>query len=783
MDATRGKAPSSARLRPLYAAEGWLGTPLRILLTLAAWALVRSAHQGLLPPGAVKGMLIYLGCVLLFAAGATAGHIVPEARSGPHEAPPGASPARGWLSAAARRMPAAVRRLGSVGLGPALVVAASLADLAFITFVVLFSGGPLSDAYLLYPLLLLSLVPLYPAAPAVAAVAALGGPAYAAALYFLAGGSFFLGDPIFISRYLVLLVASLASVGVGWWLIHRERRLGELEVALRAGGGEMSSQALQQTVSDLGRRVQQLRTLQEGVKAVNAALALEELLDLIVANASQVVHDARCSLALFDEDEGAVVTRAVSGAPAAPPTAHRATAEARAARWVVQNGRALRTDRVSRAPWSRAGDERVVSLISVPLLADGRTIGALTATSPEEGAFSDEDLEVLDAFADQAVIAVKTARFYQSVRERRSELEAMLRGIGDAVLATDARLRLTALNPVAAQIFSVRRDVVAGQHLSEIIENRDLEALFAETLAGDAPSLIRELTLPWGAERTARFYQALASPVLGEGNEVVGVVVVLRDITRQKELERAKSDFLSVVSHELKTPLHSIRGFVDIILMGKTGPVSEMQRDFLETVRQQAFLLQSMINDLLEYSRLEAGQIKLRVEPVLLGQIVRGVVDRLRPLAAEASLQLNNLVPPDFPPFEADPVRLEQIVTNLCFNALKFTREGSVTIQAADLGAEVQVSVVDTGIGIPPDQLERVFDRFYQVDGSATRAYRGTGLGLTICRHIVEYHGGRIWAESVEGQGSAFHFVLPKEQPAPDTLTMDFSAPPRRRPE
>jgi len=412
---------------------------------------------------------------------------------------------------------------------------------------------------------------------------------------------------------------------------------------------------------------------------------------------------------------------------------------------------------------------------SVPLIADGRTIGALTATSPEPRAFTDEDLETLDAFADQAVIAVKTARFYESVRERRSELEAMLRGIGDAVLATDSRLRLTALNPVAAEIFDMRRDVVAGQHLSEIVDNHDLQTLIAEILTGDEPSIIHEIALTAKGERTPRFYQALASPVLGEGNEVRGAVVVLRDITRQKELERAKSDFLSVISHELKTPLHSIRGFVDIILMGKTGPVSEMQRDFLQTVRQQAMILQNMINDLLEYSRLEGGQTRLRIERVLLGQIVRGVVERLQPLAEEAKLEIHNLVPQDFPPLEADLSRLEQVITNLCFNAIKFTPQGSVTIRAVDLGTQVEVSVSDTGIGIPPDQLERIFDRFYQVDGSATRSYRGAGLGLSICKHIIEYHGGRIWAESTNGKGSTFHLILPKRQPHPDSLTVDFS--------
>lgn len=758
MDAVKGTAAAHARLGPTLVAEGWLGTPLRLALGLAGGVLVRGAHLGVLPAGAARGIMFYLAFALLFAA------VLAAIRAVSHD-----------LSLPARLQPllTLLRRFSGLLVGRAFVLGASLVDLAFVSLLVFHSGGPLSDAYLLYPLLLLALVPLYSAVPALSIVAGLCGPAYVIVLYLMAGGAFFLGDPLFIRRYLLLFLLSLGSVVMGWLVAH-----GGLTAL--GPGSEMSSRALKRTVNDLGRRVQQLRTLQEGVKAINAALALEELLHLIVDNASQVVRDARCSLSLYDEDEGAVVIRAVSGSAEGAADLSRTSPEARAARWVVQNGRSLRLARVSGSPWARGKARSVTSLISVPLIADGRTIGALTASSPSANAFTDEDLESLDAFADQAVIAVNTARFYESVRERRSELEAMLRGIGDAVLATDARLRLTALNPVAAQIFGIRRDVVAGQHLSEIVRNHDLEALFAEILSGDAPSIIREIALPSRTERGARFYQALASPVLGEGSEVRGVVVVLRDITGQKELERAKSDFLSVVSHELKTPLHSIKGFVDIILMGKTGPVSERQQDFLETVREQAMLLQSMINDLLEYSRLEAGETRLRVEPVLLGQIVRGVVERLRPLAEENGLEVTNLVPPDFAPFEADPSRLEQVITNLCFNALKFTSQGGVTISVTDLGAEVQVSVADTGIGIPSEQLESIFGRFYQVDGSATRCYRGAGLGLTICKHIVEYHGGRIWAESAEGQGSTFHFILPKRHPNPEALTVSFSAPARR---
>jgi signal transduction histidine kinase len=272
----------------------------------------------------------------------------------------------------------------------------------------------------------------------------------------------------------------------------------------------------------------------------------------------------------------------------------------------------------------------------------------------------------------------------------------------------------------------------------------------------------------------------LAAPIYRateSGEQVGGVVVVLRDITVQKELERMKSNFLSVVSHELKTPLHSIKGFVDIILMGKTGPVTDLQRDFLGTVQEQTGHLQRLIEDLLEFSRLESGQVRLR--PLLLppAELVWTVVDKLGPLAQKKGLTLACELPASWPEIEADPMRLEQVLTNLVENAIKFTPEGGrVQVCGWDWSEAVEVAVIDNGIGVPVEERERIFERFYQVDSSARRRYKGTGLGLTICKHIVTQHGGRIWVEDAEGGGSAFHVVVPRvfPQEASREAALDF---------
>jgi signal transduction histidine kinase len=244
-----------------------------------------------------------------------------------------------------------------------------------------------------------------------------------------------------------------------------------------------------------------------------------------------------------------------------------------------------------------------------------------------------------------------------------------------------------------------------------------------------------------------------------------------------------KSNFLSVVSHELRTPLHSIKGFVEIILMGKTGPVTELQEDFLKTVRTQTTVLQRMIDDLLEFSRMEAGWVKLHLSEVSLLAVAQAVTTKLAPLAEEACLQLFVGLPDDLPEIVGDRVRLEQVLTNLVENAIKFTPAGGqIHIRAEYCGGDpfnercVRLTVADTGIGIPPAEQEKIFDRFYQVDSSERRAYRGTGLGLSICKHIVERHNGRIWVESdgVPGHGSRFHVELPVELRLLEAPTIDF---------
>jgi signal transduction histidine kinase len=676
-------------------------------------------------------------------------------------------------------------------------------DYLYVSALVALTGGFRSELFLLYGLLALKGGIYFPHIKGLIGISFVSGPLWVAASWYEAGSLFFLVDRIFLLRYVQLFLFVLGCLALGWLIEQRQRSIVHLDTNLSIQSQALEDQSLivQRTANELANRLLELRSLQESVKAINSALALDELLQLIVESATQVLRGARCAVALVDDERNCAIISAASGIPRERLPEMTFRVGEGVTGWVVENRQPVLLDHADRDPRFRPiADWPVTSLISVPLVgvgsnAENQTIGALLATSPEPYAFSEADVNLLDAFGDQAAIAVKnarlygqlvqeekeTARLYQSVLEKSNELEAILRGIGDAVLVVDPSLRLMMMNPVAARILGVTEAPEPGVRLPDIVSDKALLDLVTGTLVEGGTPLIRELTLEREGEGASAIYQALASSIKGAGEGMRGVAVVMRDITSQKEIDQIKSDFLSVVSHELRTPLHSIKGFVDIILMGRTGEINELQRDFLTTVKESTTNLQRLIDDLLEFSRMEAGQIKLRPEEIAVHDVADRVIEQLEPLAEEGQLTLENWIPDSLPNIEADPMRIEQVLTNLVSNACKFTPAGgSVTIDGQDLGSQVRIEVSDTGIGIPEEEQERIFQRFYQVEGGVTRSYTGTGLGLTISKFIIEHHYGRIGVESEEGKGSTFFFVLPVKLPHDEDLVIDFTRPTRR---
>jgi two-component system phosphate regulon sensor histidine kinase PhoR len=270
-----------------------------------------------------------------------------------------------------------------------------------------------------------------------------------------------------------------------------------------------------------------------------------------------------------------------------------------------------------------------------------------------------------------------------------------------------------------------------------------------------------EQSEPVEAGRWGSFLQAIATPLQDAGPQAC--LVVLQDLTRVRRLETVRRDFISNISHELRTPLASLKALVDTLRDGALEDPPAAQR-FLDRMETEVDALTQMVRELLELARIESGQVPFQLEQVTVAEIVSPSVERLRPQAERAKLQLTVELPPDLPPILADTERMQQVITNLVHNSIKFTPPGgAVTISATASGDEIVISVHDTGVGIPADDLPRIFERFYKADRA--RSGGGTGLGLAIAKHIVQAHKGRLWVESREGKESTFYVALPVLRP------------------
>jgi two-component system phosphate regulon sensor histidine kinase PhoR len=324
--------------------------------------------------------------------------------------------------------------------------------------------------------------------------------------------------------------------------------------------------------------------------------------------------------------------------------------------------------------------------------------------------------------------------------------------MADGAIITDGSGLVRLINPAAARLLGVTEPEALGRSFAQVVRHHRLIDLWQRSREGGQ---VLEETVEM--HRQDVFLRAIVTPLDEEGAE--GTLTILQDLTRVRRLETVRRDFISNISHELRTPLASLKALVETLRDGAMDDPKAAGR-FLNRVETEVDALTQMVQELLELSRVESGQVPLNLVRTDVSELFTRTAERLRPQAERAGLTLSVSLPPDVPRVLADAERMQQVVVNLLHNAIKFTPPGGqVAISAESAGTEVIVSVRDTGVGIAAENLERIFERFYKADRA--RSGGGTGLGLAIAKHIVQAHGGRIWAESVEGKGSVFRFALP----------------------
>ncbi|MCB7129915.1 MAG: ATP-binding protein [Candidatus Brocadiales bacterium] len=346
--------------------------------------------------------------------------------------------------------------------------------------------------------------------------------------------------------------------------------------------------------------------------------------------------------------------------------------------------------------------------------------------------------------------------FPELVRER-DRLTATLSSMTEGVLAVDRKGKAFLINRAACKMFGLNRKKTMGRYIREVFDNEKLNTLIKETLISGNVHKFESTDLIPGK----RIFRLHVIPIR-ESNTELGVAIIAHDITELKKLEKMRVDFVANVSHELKTPLASIKGFVETL---KDGALEEPEnaRKFLSIIERHTNRLNNLVGDLLSLSKIESGQIPLELKKTKLRPFINKIIGTFDDHILEKKHTVTVDIPEGLTSIYADVTLLDQALANLLDNAIKYTpSRGEITISANEKNGQVELSVSDTGIGIPEAKLARIFERFYRVDKARSREVGGTGLGLAIVKHIALAHGGTVFAGSKPGHGSTFTITFPK---------------------
>jgi signal transduction histidine kinase/HAMP domain-containing protein len=395
------------------------------------------------------------------------------------------------------------------------------------------------------------------------------------------------------------------------------------------------------------------------------------------------------------------------------------------------------------------------SLIALALRHESRYYGVLWAAYNKQRVFTEADLRFISTLASQASLAVANIRLFLTVELSRRQLEAILNSTPDPVLVTDASNRLILANPAAGNVFGVTVRRGERPDFEKTIQVQGLRELLQ---ASSTERRSAEINMPDG-----KTYLAMASPMTAE-SKTVGRVCILRDVTQLKEIDTLKSDFVSTVSHDLRSPLTLMRGYATMLEMA--GELNEQQKNYAKMIVKAVDNMAKLVNNLLDLGRIDFG-VGLQVASIPVLDILERVTSSLQMQAKQKQISLGVELPKHLPhAIEADQALLQQALYNLVENALKYTPEGGeVTIRLETDSSALIFAVQDSGIGISESDRPRLFEKFFRGTQREALAQRGTGLGLAIVKSIAERHGGKVWVESELGKGSTFYLLVPLTQP------------------
>jgi two-component system phosphate regulon sensor histidine kinase PhoR len=544
----------------------------------------------------------------------------------------------------------------------------------------------------------------------------------------------------------------------------------------------------------------QLQRIKDAGQVFVAATDRTQVHHALIATLKQTCHFAACAILLFDSEGGSeltVVARHPLSAAFVHDTVHHVVRAATRIGLPALSPEPLAQTLYLDAPDDIADDatlneppaDRVRSFMANPLFSKNKPIGILGLADDGENMFNEEHLRFFSVIADYAAVALENVRLREDERRlweaamlEHQRLELVIASMAEGLIIVDEVGRITHLNPVARNLFaSAAPGAREWQSLAHLTGQSDAPwiAAVGEILSASLTGKVvmnHELLAGATIDSVPLTLSVSSAPCRDASGRLLGAVAVLNDITHVKQIDRLKDEFVSVVSHELRTPLTSIKGYTQHLLRrmerqaqaigsdrdpGAPSPLASYEYRSLSIVQSQAEHLERLVNDLLDLSHLQRGRLPLHPAPFKLGDVLAEVVRWAQISTEQQVIQLE--IHADDTTVVGDRARIMQVIGNILDNAIKYSPEGGVVKASLDANPlEFVISIADQGIGINPDAQEQIFDRFYRVNDLISRQYSGIGLGLYVARAIVEAHGGRIWVESQEGQGSIFSFTLPR---------------------
>jgi len=486
---------------------------------------------------------------------------------------------------------------------------------------------------------------------------------------------------------------------------------------------------------------------------------LTQLLDNVVYTMKEIADCRACVLFLLDDTGKYLQIQAAAGLKRRWKKNARLAVGEGAAGQAALHKKSVYIPDTTKDPSFIFFDKAVRSLLVVPMIFQDKVVGTINLDDSKPNAFGSSQERLLSIAANYTAVAIENATLFHQVSSEEQRMRAIIQHMADGILMIDKAGVIVKVNPVMSLILGLHPANIIDKNINDKHLHPRLRAICAPLTAKQRTGILtNEVTLPGKPPIIVRIF---ATMVTNEHKESLGEVRVVHDVTQERELERLKDDFVSTISHELRTPLFSIQGFVRLILEGDV-PNPHTQREFLTIIERQANQLSDLVSNLLDLNRLSNNVLSIDMQPMQVVKIVHQTILKLQGFAHKKKVNLTSQLPSSLPLIEGDEQRLEQVITNLVGNAIKFTPvNGNVLVKAQHVKSNIIISVTDTGIGIAPKDLEKIFQKFYQVEEHSTRSAEGSGLGLHISRQLVEKHHGKIWAKSAIGKGSTFFVQLP----------------------